>query len=114
MAEEALVVLTTWPDLEKAREAARILVEEHLAACANLLPQAESIYRWEGAVETATENVVIFKTTISRYWQFENRVLELHPYKVPEIIALRPYAGLPAYLRWVEASCFSPAGREQG
>jgi periplasmic divalent cation tolerance protein len=108
MAEETLVVLTTWPDMEKARAAARVLVEEHLAACANLLPGAESIYRWEGKVETAAEVVAVFKTTVHRYWQFERRVQELHPYQVPEIVALRPHGGLPAYMRWVEESCIPP------
>ena len=63
MAEEVLVVLTTWPDVEKARAAARTLVEEKLAACANLVPGVESIYRWQGAVETSAEVLVILKTT---------------------------------------------------
>jgi periplasmic divalent cation tolerance protein len=107
MAEEVLVVLTTWPDAEKARGAARMLVEEQLAACANLLPQVESIYRWEGNVETAGEVLMILKTTIGRYPQLETRIKALHPYEVPEIVSLRVADGLPAYLRWVEQSCQS-------
>lgn len=105
MAEEVLVVFTTWPDAEKARAAARVLVEEKLAACANLLPGVESIYRWEGKVETSAEVMAVLKTTIARYQMLEARILALHPYEVPEIVVLRVSDGLPSYLRWVESSC---------
>ena len=105
MAEEVLLVFTTWPDAEKAGAAARVFVEESLAACANLVPAIESIYRWEGKVETATEVLMILKTTIGRYPQLEMRIKALHSYAVPEIVSLRVTDGLPAYLRWVEASC---------
>jgi periplasmic divalent cation tolerance protein len=105
MAEETLIVLTTWPDVESARKAARTLVEEQLAACGNILPGVESIYRWQGAVETSTEVLVLFKTTLVRYAQLETRIKALHTYEVPEIIALPVADGLPAYLHWVEASC---------
>ena len=106
MAEEVLVVLTTWPDVEKARAAARVLVEEKLVACANIIPGVESIYRWEGKVETGAEVMMILKTTIARYQMMETRILSLHTYKVPEIVVLRVTDGLPSYLRWVESSCF--------
>lgn len=105
MAEEVLVVLTTWPDVERARAAARTFVEEKLAACGNIVPGVESIYRWKGTVETSAEVLVVFKTTIARYQAFEMRLLQLHPYEVPEIVTLRAADGLPSYLRWVEASC---------
>jgi periplasmic divalent cation tolerance protein len=105
MAEEVLVILTTWPDAEKARAAARTFVEEKLAACANLLPSVESIYRWEGKVETSTEILMVLKTTLARYQMLESRILELHSYEVPEIICLRAADGLPRYLRWVEQGC---------
>jgi periplasmic divalent cation tolerance protein len=108
MAEETLIVLTTWPDAESARAAARTLIEENLAACGNLVPGVESIYRWEGAVQTSAEVLVIFKTTIGRYPQFETRLKALHSYEVPEVVALRIADGLPAYLRWVEANCIAP------
>ena len=78
-----------------------------LAACGNLVPGVESIYRWQGAVETSAEVLVIFKTTIGRYPQLETRIKALHSYEVPEIVALRVADGLPAYLRWVESSCAS-------
>jgi periplasmic divalent cation tolerance protein len=106
MAEEVLVVLTTWPDVDKARAAARTLVEEKLAACANLVPGVESIYRWQGTVETSSEVMVVLKTTIARYQMLEARILALHTYEVPEIVVLRVTDGLPSYLRWVESSCF--------
>ena len=105
MAEEVLVVLTTWPDADAARAAARTLVEEKLAACANIVPGVESIYRWEGKVETNAEVLMILKTTIARYQMIETRICELHSYELPEIISLRVTDGLPAYLRWVEQSC---------
>lgn len=105
MAEEVLVVLTTWPDVEKARAAARTLIEEKLAACANILPGVESIYRWEGKIETSTEVMMVLKTTIGRYQMLDARILALHSYEVPEIVVLQVTDGLPSYLRWVEQSC---------
>ena len=102
MAEETLVILTTWPSAESAREAARILIEARLAACANIIPGVESIYRWKDAIETSAETLVIFKATVGSYPRFEARLKELHPYEVPEVVALRPTDGLPAYMRWVE------------
>ena len=105
MAEEVFTVFTTWPNLETARIAARTLVEEKLAACGNIVPGVESIYRWEGKVETSAEVLVIFKTTAGCYAALEARVRALHPYEVPEVLALRVANGLPAYLRWVVESC---------
>src|SRR5260221_3168270 len=77
MAEEILVILTTWPDGDKARVAARALVEEHLAACANIVPAVESIYRWEGNIETASEVLMLVKSTIGRYVELETRIKAL-------------------------------------
>ena len=105
MACEVLTVFTTWPDLETARTAASTLVGEKLAACGNIVPGVESIYRWEGKVETGAEVLVIFKTTAGSYPALEARVRALHPYEVPEVLAVRVAGGLPAYLRWVEESC---------
>lgn len=109
MAEDVLIVLTTWPDAARARQSARTVVEEKLAACANLVPAVESIYRWEGKVETANEVLMILKTTIDRYPMLETRLRALHTYEVPEIVSLRVMDGLPAYLRWVEQSCIPGA-----
>ena len=105
MADEVLTVFTTWPNLETARTAARTLVEEKLAACGNIVPGVESIYRWEGKVEAGAEVLVIFKTTAGGYPMLEARVKALHPYEVPEVLAVRVADGLPAYLRWVEENC---------
>ena len=105
MAEEILTVFTTWPDLATARAAAHALVEERLAACGNIVPGVESVYRWEGKVETSAEVLVIFKTVIVSYPAFATRLRALHPYAVPEVLALRVADGSPAYLRWVEESC---------
>ena len=112
MSREVVVVFTTWPDLAQARMAARVLVVEQLAACGNIVPAVESIYRWEGNVETASEVLAIFKTTQSRYPEFELRVKSLHPYDVPEILCLPAAAGWPPYLQWVAAGCAArPAAR---
>ncbi|MEP6671859.1 MAG: divalent-cation tolerance protein CutA [Chthoniobacter sp.] len=105
MAGEILVVFTTWPDIEMARVAAHQLVEEKLAACGNIVPGVESIYRWQGKIETSAEVLVIFKTTAARYPALEARIRELHSYEVPEIIALPIAAGLVGYLSWVKDSC---------
>jgi len=104
MSEESILVLTTFPDPETARRIARILVEEKLAACANLLPRVESIYRWQGAIETASEVLALIKTTTWKYQLLEARIRALHPYELPEIISLRIDAGQADYLRWIEQS----------
>jgi periplasmic divalent cation tolerance protein len=104
MSEESLLVLSTFPDADTARRIARLLVEEKLAACVNLVPGIESIYRWQGAIETASEVLALIKSTIGKYQLLENRIRELHPYEVPEIISLRIDSGHLDYLRWIEQS----------
>ena len=96
---EPVVVLCTFPDLDQARQIGAALVERQVAACVNLLPGVESIYRWEGKVERAGEVLGVIKTT--RYPELEAAIRELHPYEVPEILALPVVAGLPAYLAWL-------------
>ena len=100
-AEETLIVLATFPDADTARRIVHALVEENLAACGNLIPGVESIYRWEGQVETSAEVLAVLKTGTARYAQLEARLKELHPYEVPECLALRVAEGSPAYLRWL-------------
>jgi len=104
MSEESLLVFSTFPDADTARRVAHLLVEEKLAACVNLIPQIESIYRWQGAIETASEVFALIKTTIGKYQLLEGRIRELHPYEVPEIISLRIDSGHLDYLRWIEQS----------
>ena len=98
------LILCTFPNTDQARTISTTLIEEKLAACVNLVPGVESIYRWHGAVETSTEVLAIFKTTASAYPAFEARLLALHPYEVPEIIAVQPDQVMPAYARWVQDS----------
>lgn len=105
MAEEVLLVLSTFPDAEAAGRIAEQLVAEKLAACANILPAVRSIYRWQGKVEDATETMVFFKTTRNRFGDFRQKLRELHSCEVPEIVALPVAEGLPDYLRWVSDSC---------
>ena len=104
MPEEAIIVLSTCPDADTARRIGRSLVEEKLAACVNILPPMESIYRWKGVVESASEVLLIIKSTHWKYQLIEARILELHPYEVPEIISVRADSGHVPYLRWIEES----------
>ena len=107
MADEVLLVLSTFPDVATARRIGRRLVEEKYAACANIVPLVESIYWWEKKVESANEALVLFKTSAVRYAVLENALRQLHPYEVPEIIALPVERGLPDYLRWVSENCLA-------
>src|SRR5277367_1254222 len=104
MRTEYLTVFSAFGDAETARKAGHALVEEKLAACANIVPGIESIYHWKGKIETSAEVLVVFKTTREKYGAFEIRLCELHPYEVPEIVALEIAAGLPAYLDWIADS----------
>jgi len=96
------VVLSTFPNPDKAAEIARALVDERLAACVNIVPAIRSIYRWQGAVSDDTETLAVIKTTRERYADLAARLRALHPYEVPEILALDVEAGHPAYVAWVE------------
>jgi periplasmic divalent cation tolerance protein len=98
---DVLVVLVTTPTPERAAEIARALVEERLAACGNVLPAIRSIYRWEGKVQDEAEALLVLKTTRARLEALRARVLALHPYEVPEVIALPVEAGSEAYLAWI-------------
>ena len=100
----ALLVLSSFPDAETARQIARTLVEEQCAACANLIPGAESIYWWKGVIETSVEVVALFKTTGEQYPRLVARLKELHPYELPEILAFEPSEGNPDYLQWIAAN----------
>ncbi|MEN8144546.1 MAG: divalent-cation tolerance protein CutA [Gemmatimonadota bacterium] len=95
------VILVSGPDLASMRELANTVVNERLAACANLLPGAVSVYRWEGRIETAEEVMVILKTVPDRAELLERRVSELHPYEVPEVVVLTSTGGSRAYADWV-------------
>jgi periplasmic divalent cation tolerance protein len=99
--EPVLLVLSNLPDRDSALRLAEALVAQRLAACVNVLAECTSVYRWQGAVETASEVPVLIKTRESLYPRVEEAIRRLHPYEVPEVIALRLSGGLPAYLQWV-------------
>lgn len=98
---DVFVVLTNLPDADSARRLAADVVGRRLAACANVLAPCRSVYRWNGAVETADETPVFLKTTRGGYAALEAAIRSLHPYELPEIVALPVAAGWPAYLAWV-------------
>lgn len=98
---ENLLILTNCPDEAVANAIALAVVEEGLAACVNLLPRVQSIYRWHGVVESASEVPLLIKASAANYPALEQRIAELHPYELPEIIALPITRGLPAYLNWL-------------
>jgi periplasmic divalent cation tolerance protein len=100
---EVVVVLVTTPTPERAAEIARAVVEERLAACGNVVPGLRSIYRWEGKVQDDAEALLVLKTTRARFELLRERVLSLHPYQVPEVIALPVEAGSAPYLAWIAA-----------
>jgi periplasmic divalent cation tolerance protein len=101
---QLFVVLSTFPDAAAARTAAETLVKERLAACVNILPGVQSVYRWEGKVETGAEVLTVIKTTAERYPALQGRLRELHPCDVPEIVALPAAAVAESYLQWVTGS----------
>ncbi len=95
------IVFSTIDDVHKAQQLATTLVNEKLAACVNIIPSVWSVYHWQGTVEKAVENLLIIKTSEERLDELMDRLRELHPYDLPEIIALPVETGLPEYLRWV-------------
>ena len=95
------IVLTTCPDKVSAERIAHALVEEGLAACVNVLPPMHSIYRWKGKIEQATEQLLVIKSTVARFPAIRERIQALHPYELPEIIAVPIADGLPGYLAWL-------------
>ena len=102
--DTAVVVLTTWPLTADASAFARTLVDERLAACVTVLGEARVVYRWHGEICEDGERQVLIKTTAARLSALEARVRALHPYEVPEFLALPVEAGNDAYLNWVRES----------
>ena len=101
MSTDVLLTLCTCPDDDRARSIASALVERRLAACVNVTAPVTSVYRWDGRVETAAEVLLLVKTTRARYPALERALRDLHPYEVPEIIAVPVDRGLHDYLEWV-------------
>lgn len=105
MAAEILLALSTFPDADTARRISNQLVTENFAACANILPAVESVYRWKEKIESAGEVIVFFKTTPDRQTAFQEKLRSLHPYDVPEIIFIPVAGGFREYLNWVAENC---------
>lgn len=110
-AAAACVVLVTTPVAADAERIVHVLLEERLVACGSILPGLTSSYRWQGAVQREGEVLLLLKTTQARLPELTERIAALHPYEVPEVLALPVLGGLPAYLAWLE-SCTAgdPAG----
>jgi periplasmic divalent cation tolerance protein len=106
---DKIVVLSTCGSAEEARKIARALVERRLAACVNVVPGLESVYRWKGAIEQAPEWLLLIKTTRPLFAPLEAALRALHSYELPEIIAVPVVEGLAPYLAWID---LNTAGRE--
>lgn len=102
--DEAIVVVLCTAPASHSESLARTVVEERLCACVNVVPAVRSFFRWQGKVDVAEEHLLVIKTTDDAFELLQDRLAALHPYEVPEVIALPVAAGLPAYLSWVVAS----------
>jgi periplasmic divalent cation tolerance protein len=99
-----LIVFCTCPDQVVAERIAGTLVEERHAACVNVVPGVTSIYRWQNQQQSDAELLLTIKTRVDQYSALEQRIRELHPYEVPEVIALPIVEGATSYLRWIDSS----------
>lgn len=104
MSEPVLLCYCSCPDAASARRIAEALVGERLAACVNRLPGISSTYRWQGEVITDHEELLLIKTTADRFEALKTRLLELHPYDLPELIAVPVECGHATYLDWVRTN----------
>ena len=107
-----LLCLCTCPDRDSARRIADALVTEQLAACVNVLPGMQSVYRWEGAIERADEVLLLIKTVQERLEALQARIVALHPAELPEVVAIDVAGGLTTYLDWVVESCAGALSEE--
>lgn len=99
---DKIVVFSTASSAEEAEKIARVLVEERLAACVNVLPGARSVYRWKGAIESSEEWVLVIKSSRERFDRLRARLEKVHSYEVPEVVALAVVDGSKNYLNWLE------------
>src|SRR5690242_5386882 len=104
MDDDAIVVFMTAADVEEASRLADMLVGAHLAACVQILPEIESVYRWQGKIERQAEVLLIAKTTIGKFADLEREVRALHSYETPEIVAIPIVTGSAPYLEWLVKS----------
>lgn len=103
----AIVLTTASPDLDAAA-LARTLLAEQLVACVNILPAMQSIYRWQGAIEAASERQLVMKTTVGCVERLRERLIALHPYEVPEFLVIEASGGSAAYLEWLRLETVPP------
>jgi periplasmic divalent cation tolerance protein len=101
------IILCTCPDYETAYKVAQHLVTTKLAACVNILPSITSVYEWQNKIETASEHLLLIKSCQRHYSKIEAEIKILHPYELPEVIAVAIENGLPDYLKWIN-SCILP------
>jgi|688.fasta_scaffold730597_2 periplasmic divalent cation tolerance protein len=104
VAADMLIVLCAFPDAETARRISTVIISENMAACVNLIPAVESIYRWEGKIEQANEVLAIFKVAAVGFKNLEKELLEKHPYDTPEIVGIVPDQVSEKYLSWVNSA----------
>ena len=102
--EDAIIVFMTASNGEEATRLAELLIGAHLAACVQILPEMESVYRWQGKIERQSEVLMIAKTTAAKFAELETEVRALHSYETPEIVAVPIVAGSNPYLDWLTAS----------
>jgi periplasmic divalent cation tolerance protein len=100
MNSKVQLVIVSCPETH-AVELAELLVKEKLAACVNIVPGVQSVYRWQGAIEKDSETLLLIKCAAAKYPSLETRVLEVHPYELPEIVTVSELGGLEGYLEWV-------------
>jgi len=109
MSTNLQLVLCTVPNRECAEQIAEALVAEQLAACVNIIPGIASVYRWKGGMEKDEELLLLIKTSQGMYESLEQRIRTLHPYELPEIIAVSIQAGQKDYIKWIENSLTTPS-----
>jgi periplasmic divalent cation tolerance protein len=105
---EKMIVLCSCADLDAARRIANAVVEARLAACVSIVPAVESVYRWREKIERANETLLLIKTTSACFAPLQEKILALHSYDTPEIVALPIVTGLEKYLHWLDEQVLSP------
>ena len=104
-----ILILSTCPDLSGAKRIARLLVESGVSACVNIIPNVASVYRWKGLVECQEECLLIIKSRDECFPAVRDKILEQHPYELPEVIAVPVIDGFDKYLRWIDNALNHPA-----
>ena len=105
---DPVIIMTNFPDRVSALALAKELVDQRLAACVNVLSECSSVYRWKNEIEHSDEVPVLIKTLSQNYPQVESLVRRMHPYELPEIIAVPVVEGFPGYMQWIADECMPP------